>query len=134
MTNIFMDSSGFIALYRLDDDFHHRAINALQNLKDYSFLTTNFILDETYTFLRKFLGKEKALNFSYFLKSNANSMKIKRITLMDEKKAFALFEKYNFPDLSFTDCTSLAVMESLKLKEVFTFDRHFTQAGFHLLP
>ena len=129
-----MDSSGLIALYRSDDDFHERAVNALQKLKENDFVTTNFILDETYTFLRKFVGKEKAVNFSRFLQSNAITIKIKRIGLLDEKKAFSLFEKYDFSNLSFTDCTSFAVMESLNLKEVFTFDHHFSQAGFHPLP
>jgi len=36
-------------------------------------------------------------------------------------------------DWSLTDCTSLVVMRQLGLSEALTADRHFEQAGFHVL-
>jgi predicted nucleic acid-binding protein len=36
--------------------------------------------------------------------------------------------------LSFTDCTSIAVMRELKLTVVITTDRHFDQIGFDMRP
>jgi len=36
-------------------------------------------------------------------------------------------------DYSFTDCTSFVVMKELRLKDALTTDRHFRQAGFHIL-
>lgn len=35
---------------------------------------------------------------------------------------------------SFTDCLSFLVMERLGIQQVLTFDKHFIQAGFKVLP
>jgi predicted nucleic acid-binding protein len=50
------------------------------------------------------------------------------------ERARTLFFQYRDKDLSFTDCTSIAVMQELKLKTVLTTDRHFQQAGFDVVP
>ncbi len=50
------------------------------------------------------------------------------------ERARHLFFQYRDNDLSFTDCTSIAVMRELKLTTVITTDRHFQQVGFTLLP
>lgn len=42
--------------------------------------------------------------------------------------------KYADHDLSLTDAVSFAVMQDLRLTEAFGFDRHFTVAGFLLVP
>ncbi|MEM2906171.1 MAG: PIN domain-containing protein [Candidatus Bathyarchaeia archaeon] len=36
-------------------------------------------------------------------------------------------------ELSFTDCTSLAVMKALGIKKALTFDQDFEKAGFALV-
>ncbi len=43
---------------------------------------------------------------------------------------YILFKKYDDKDLSFTDCTSFALMKRLKVQTAFTFDGHFQQVGF----
>lgn len=52
-------------------------------------------------------------------------------------KAWESYERYrDKPEISFVDLTSMAVMEELGLKEVFTGDRDFDRVGrgFILLP
>ena len=135
MTNIFIDTSAFIALYLSDDDFHRKAIDWLKKAKGATiFWTTNYILDEVYTFIRSVKGKNAAVNFADFLASNSDTVKIKRVTLEEEKNAFTLFSNLDFKDLSFTDCTSFTVMRKLHLKQAFSFDKHFKQAGFEMAP
>ncbi|MBI4822940.1 MAG: hypothetical protein HY805_01755 [Nitrospirae bacterium] len=51
-----------------------------------------------------------------------------------EAGQWKLLEKYSDKDFSFTDCTSFALMERLKIKTAFTFDAHFTQYGFNQIP
>ena len=58
---------------------------------------------------------------------------IERSTRKDELKALAFFKKYADQKISFTDCISFAVMERLKLKQVFSFDKHFEYFGFNLV-
>jgi len=135
MTNIFIDTSAFIALYLKDDEFHESATSFLEKTdKKNIFLTSNYILDEVYTFLRANKGKETAVSFAEFLAQNSQIVILKRINLEDEKKAFELFRKLDLPRLSFTDCTSFALMKRLGTKEAFSFDKHFAKAGFEMIP
>lgn len=132
---MFIETSAFIALYLKSDEFHEQATSFLGSLsKDTFFITSNYVLDEVYTFLRSVKGKAVAVDFAKFLAQNAEIVKLKRISLEDEKEAFNCFRNYDFPRLSFTDCTSFAMMKRLSLKEVFTFDKHFAKAGFNVVP
>ena len=50
------------------------------------------------------------------------------------EKARDLFFQYSDKDLSFTDCTSFAVMRDMRLTQALTTDRHFRQMGFQVVP
>jgi predicted nucleic acid-binding protein len=45
------------------------------------------------------------------------------------EKAWKLFKDYSDHAFSFTDCTSFALMEHLRLKQAFSFDAHFREYG-----
>lgn len=53
---------------------------------------------------------------------------------MRAEKARRWFFEWNDKDFSFTDCTSFVVMKELRIQRALTTDRHFSQAGFELLP
>ena len=94
-------------------------------------VTTNFIIDESLTLIRIKSGLDVALKFAGLIQKMAIHQKIVRVTQVDEKNAWKWFpEKWS--KLSFTDCTSFAVMERLGLKDVLTFDDHFSKAGFNV--
>jgi predicted nucleic acid-binding protein len=44
--------------------------------------------------------------------------------------AATLFEKHADKEWSFTDCVSFVVMRELGIRDAFTTDHHFEQAGF----
>jgi predicted nucleic acid-binding protein len=44
--------------------------------------------------------------------------------------AAGLFRRHGDKDWSFTDCVSFAVMHELRIREAFTSDHRFRQAGF----
>lgn len=48
--------------------------------------------------------------------------------------AWEIFTTYRDQVLSFTDCTSFALMRERKLLEAFTFDADFQRAGFIVHP
>jgi uncharacterized protein len=50
------------------------------------------------------------------------------------ERARNLFFQYRDKDLSFTDCTSFAIMRELRLTTVITTDGHFRQVGCGVLP
>lgn len=65
-------------------------------------------------------------------------LRLLKIIIIDEEteeEAWKLFVKYkDIERLSFTDCTSFAVMKQLGLQEAFTGDKHFQRAGFITKP
>jgi len=128
---VFIDSSWFKAIADDKDEFSEMAEGIFKKFREakVSLITTNFILDETFTLIRSKVSLKRALDFQKLLLDMRDVLKIVRISEKDESKAWGWFPK-NWSKLSFTDCTSFAVMERLGLKEVATFDEHFTQAGF----
>jgi len=50
------------------------------------------------------------------------------------QEAWEIFVKYADKDLSFTDCTSVAIMRQGAIANAFTFDEHFRQLGFVMIP
>ncbi len=132
--NVFVDTSWYKALIDANDDFHDRALSQSKTmrLEESTLITTNFIIDETLTLLRVRRDLEVALKFRDLLVDTSAITKIIRVLPQDESKAWDWFPK-NWSKLSFTDCTSFAVMQRLDLKDVATFDDHFSRAGFNVL-
>jgi predicted nucleic acid-binding protein len=130
---ILADTSAWYALFDEDDKHHERAnIFYVRNL--FPFVTTNFIIDETLTLVKKRLGHRQAVEAGKNL-INQESSSLITITPEDESTAWRIFQRYDDKGFSFTDCTTFAVMERLKIPSVFTFDEHFKQYGkFKCLP
>jgi predicted nucleic acid-binding protein len=127
---IFVDTNGFVAL-GLDVDEHHRdAVSIFGNFaKTRQFVvTTNFIVAETHAVMLRRDGRDSALRI--IDRINRAVEHIERVTEADEERAVAILRQYDDKTFSYTDATSFAVMERLKLRDVFTFDRHFEQFGF----
>lgn len=130
-TSIFIDTSWYKAFLDTKDEFHDLAIAQYEKLKnnEASFVTTNFIIDESLTLIRMKSGLPIALKFREMLFEMVDVLKIVRVMPNDETEAWKWFPK-DWRRLSFTDCTSFAVMKRIDLKEVATFDEHFARAGF----
>lgn len=61
-------------------------------------------------------------------------MRIVHVTQDDEQRADEIFLKYTDHRISYTDCTSVAVMERLGIDTVFSFDRDFETMGRSRIP
>lgn len=128
---IFVDTSGFYALF-IDDDRHHpRARSILVEAEKYKrlFVTTDYIVDETATLFR---ARKQTAAISLFFQI-LQSTKACRLVWMDTDRfdaAQKLFLRHSDKNWSFTDCTSFSVMRELGLTEALTSDHHFEQAQF----
>lgn len=129
---VFIDTSFFKALLDARDEFHQAAEKIWQKIRDERIraVTSNYILDESFTLLRKRCGMDLVKKFRDDL-AITKTISITRVTLADEASAWRWFVN-DWSNLSFTDCVSFAVMERLDLRRVATFDRHFSQAGFEI--
>ena len=132
---IYIDTGAFLARHLSKDQFHHQANAFWDSIrkKGETCMTSNFVLDETFTLL----GRRAGYSFAAQRARNiyaSESLNILRPGREDELKAIDLFEKYSDNRLSFTDCISFVLMQNRKIKRVFTFDRHFQLVGFQIYP
>jgi len=138
MKKLFIDTGAWIALNNKKDEHHQDAVKANKDFLDsgYLYVTSNYVLDETYTLLRLDVGHKRAVEFGYEIKELHRKKKINvfDVNQVILDKAWKIFEKFSDKDFSFTDCSSFAVMEILKINEAFSFDKHFEQYGFIRLP
>jgi predicted nucleic acid-binding protein len=132
MKHIFVDTGAWYALVDRQDPDHVAVYACLQRYQG-RLLTSNFVLDETITLLRYRLGWPIAHTVGEQLRSG-NTAQIVRITPTDEDTAWHIFTRYKDESFSFTDCSSFALMERLKLHAAVAIDSDFKKYGFQCLP
>ena len=132
---IFIDSGAFLARFLRHDRHHPKAVAVWEKLSSNreNCLTSNFVLDETFTLL----GRRAGYGFAVQRAKNiyaSQALTICRPDREDEINALQFFSKYADQHLSFTDCISFVLMKREKINRAFSFDRHFEFAGFDLVP
>ena len=96
-------------------------------------MTTNWVVAEVLTFLRRHTTHAAALRFGENIRAS-RLLTVHRVGAGDEERAWTIFRGYADKDFGMVDCTSFAVMEALDVATAFTFDRHFRQFGWVLVP
>lgn len=131
MKHIFVDTNAWIALNNINDQWYHQSskLNKEMLQSGCRYITSNFILDETYTGLLMKVGHFAAVDFGERIR-NSRLVQIIPITSDIEKSAWEIFKHYKDKRFSYTDCTSFVIMKNLNLTEAFTNDHHFEQFGF----
>ena len=130
---IFTDTSAWYAHIDKADADHAAAVELVKNLKR-PLITSNYVFDETLTLIKSRMGYQVAVNLGQKLWSQEVAG-LARVTEEDESRAWELFVQYEDKGFSFTDCTSFAIMERLKINTAFVFDDHFIQYGkFIVIP
>ncbi len=132
---IFIDAGAFIGQHLRRDPYHGQAVAAWKRIlrTREPCLTSNFVLNEAFTFIARQAGyriaAERARNIY-----TSQQLQIHRPQQEDELAALEYFEKFADQRVSFTDCISFVLMSKNKVRRVFTFDHHFAFAGFTLYP
>ena len=130
---IYVDTGAFLARYLSGDQYHKEAVRLWNKLEKSGkpFGTSNGVVYETLTLLARRAGygfaAERARNMY-----SSESLTLLRMAQEDEWAAIGFFEKYADKEVSFIDCVSFALMRRTGIEQVFTFDRHFEMAGFHI--
>lgn len=129
----FADTSWWVAWALPGDGRHGDALALLEHLgANEQVLTTNLIVGETWTYLRRKDGHRTALAFLDRIESldDRDKLTVHRVTPKQEDKAWAWLRKHDERAYSFVDATSFQVMRERRLREAFAFDHGFAAAGF----
>lgn len=135
MNPVFVDTGGWMACADRSDPAHLACTAARDTMleADRILITTDCVVDETLTLIRLRLGLAAADACWRQIEGSAR-LRWERVETDRFERARNLFFHYRDKDLSFTDCTSFAVMRELKVTTVITTDSHFRQVGFDVLP
>lgn len=126
----FVDSSFWVAL-RFRRDERHPAATALWGAGRGPLVTTNHVVGETWTFLRRRIGYRHAVEFIDAVEGSP-SLRIEHVGRETEKEAWRWLRRHGERPYSFVDATSFAVMRRLRIREALAFDDDFETAGFRL--
>ena len=134
MEKVFVDTSGWVALFVENDKNHKNAVSIFEEIKNSKVLiyTSDYCIDETITtILARGSHKQSVLAGGAIFTSKI--IKIVHVCPDYLQSAWKLYQKYKDKMFSFTDVTSFAIMKYLNIKKTFGFDREFVQAGIELI-
>ncbi len=130
MSTVFVDTAAWAALFDERDRDHRRAASAWKRLKRdrARIVSSDYVFDETVTLMRRRAGFDAARRTGEALLTST-TLALLEIDRSLFVRAWDLHRRYADHDLSFTDCTTLAVIETHRAEAVFTYDRDFRDVG-----
>jgi predicted nucleic acid-binding protein len=123
----FVDTSFWVA-FRFRRDDHHADALALWADRQ-PLLTTNLVVGETWTFLRRRIGHAEAVGFLEAVDASPR-VSVVSVEPAAEEAAWQWLRRHDERDYSFVDATSFETMRRSRITEALAFDGDFTAAGF----
>jgi predicted nucleic acid-binding protein len=129
---VFVDTAGLYAVLDRDDANHQRAAAVWPELLRASRLVThNYVLVETAALVQHRLGMAAARALA------GDIVPLLAVVWMDEQRHAAAQHAWlaaGRKKLSLVDCASFLVMRECGIEGAFSFDGHFREQGFRLVP
>jgi predicted nucleic acid-binding protein len=129
----FSDTSWWVAWTMPGDGRHNMAVQLHQSLgTNEQVLTTNLVIGETWTVLRRRGSHRTAVEFlqRVDLLEDGAQLVVHRVTDEQEIAAWAWLRRHDERAYSFVDATSFRVMRDRRIREALAFDQDFAAAGF----
>ncbi len=132
---LFVDTSAWYAAFDRKDAHHAQVEAALRQARasERRLVTSTDVLGETLTLIRARAGHALALRAGEAV-WHSGAAEILDVDGAARLIAWEIFSRFSEHTLSFTDCTSAALMRTGGIDDVLTLDRHFTVLGFNRLP
>lgn len=137
-TRLFIDTWGWVTIHNKREPRHKEVKSFYNNFRKQGGIayTTDYVLDETFTLLFKRLPFPQARESMERLDEAIQEgyLQLEWITPERFEEAKRLRLKFqDKPRISFTDLTSMVLMNELHITDILTEDTHFTQVGMGLL-
>lgn len=131
MNAVFVDTMGWFSLLDRRDSWHEEAKARMATLAKTRtpLFTSDYVVDETATLL-KMRGAGRAIRGFFEMFDQSQALTLTPVTPARFQEARSFFLKYLDHGYSFTDVTSFILMKELDIREAFTHDEHFSEAGF----
>ena len=131
--SIFVDTSVFLAVLAKEDDNNEIAAETLALLTESGeqLITTNYILIESYALIQRRMGMNAIQDFQNKI---LPAITLIWINVEEHQHAMQQFLLENRRNLSFVDGSSFEAIQRLGIDKAFTFDNHFREQGFEVIP
>ena len=129
----FADTGWWVAWALPGDARHQAALGMLASLgRTEQVLTTNLVVGESWTFLRRKDSHRTAVALLDRLDRliEDDRLVVHRVTEDQETAAWEWLRKHDEREYSYVDATSFRVMRDRRLREALAFDHDFAAAGF----
>lgn len=135
MKSIIVDSDALVALSKIDDLHHGAATGIQENLskRDITLCTSNYVFAETVTVISQRVGFRAAVSFINVMKSDKSAFIIIWINEEIEKLAIEIFKTQSSKNVSFVDCTNMALMQKEKIDAIFSFDKVYKKNRYKMM-
>ena len=133
MAKIFVDTSALYALISTQDQKIKIAVQTWESSLERAdpLFTNNYVLVESFTLIQSRLG----LDFVRALQTNiVPFLEIDWIGEQQHTSSVNNVFTANRRQLSLVDCSCFETMRRLGIEKVFTFDEHFREQGFEVIP
>jgi predicted nucleic acid-binding protein len=128
---VFADTSYFIARVMTRDQWSVLAREA--SIRGERLVTSAPVISETVSLLQRRGYISGALQFLDEVRNDPD-LTIVYLDAPLQSEAWDLFHRYAGSGANAIDCASFAIMRRFSIKTAYTFDQHFRQAGFAILP
>jgi predicted nucleic acid-binding protein len=129
----FIDTAALFAVRDRDDADHLAAQETWARLfaSDRELVTTSYVILETCALMQRRLGVEsvRLLHEKIYPR-----LRVEWVDARVHEIAVTVLLSVGRRHLSLVDCVSFQVMRRLGINEVFTFDDHFREQGFDVIP
>jgi len=129
--SVFVDTGVFVAFHNTRDTNHNRALELMRGIVDGELgtaYTSDYVFDEAVTVaLVRTRRPENALAVGRMILGELTAPFLAILRVGDDtfKEAWRLFPRYAGRRLSFTDCTSIALMRRGGIERIVSFDTDF---------
>jgi predicted nucleic acid-binding protein len=130
---IFVDTSAFLAIIDRADRFHPMGLETWVRLlsEDIDLITSNYIVLETTALIQHRLGLEAV---ALFYQDILPVFHLEWISPNLHWRAVGALLGARRRGISLVDYTSFELMREIGIRTAFSFDRHFAEQGFAVLP
>ena len=130
---VYADASAILAVLNANDRHHVAAKNTWRELllESAQILCNNYILIEIFALLQGRFGLEAVRLFQ------SDVLPVLEVVWVDEQihnQAVSAMLAANRRNLSLVDCASFETMRQFGVSKAFTFDLHYVEQGFEVIP